>query len=72
MKLALLVFGPIVIVGKYALSCWVWPIRRCWVCKGTGAHQRADRAVRRPCRWCRGSGGRLRIGRRLYNRWNSR
>jgi hypothetical protein len=55
------------LVAVYAVSCWVWPFARCWICEGTGKRARADGRVWRPCRWCRGTGRRLRIGRRLHN-----
>ncbi len=51
----------------YALACWIAPFGRCQTCKGTGSRQTFLTQRHRPCRWCRGSGLRLRIGRRLYN-----
>jgi hypothetical protein len=63
----------LVLAGWYALSCWLWPMRDCWVCRGTGHHRPTDSngrrgRVSRPCRWCKASGKRLRIGRRMWNR----
>ena len=61
------------IATVYGLSCWIYPMRDCWVCEGHGNHRpkgekgRRSRISRR-CRWCRGSGKRLRIGRRVVNR----
>lgn len=53
----------------YAVSCAVRPFRDCWVCDGK-AHHRSKRnpKLSRPCRWCKATGKRLRIGRRLWNR----
>lgn len=58
----------------YALSCWLYPMRDCWCCGGAGHHRPKDDKgrhgrgqVSRPCRWCRRTGKRLRIGRRLAN-----
>jgi hypothetical protein len=51
----------------YALSCWWWPFAHCLCCHGAGKHHRGDGKVHRLCRWCKGSGRRLRIGRRVRN-----
>lgn len=53
----------------YAGSCIVRPFRDCWVCDGA-AHHRSKRnpALSRPCRWCKATGKRLRLGRRAWNR----
>ena len=52
----------------YAGSCWVWPFADCWLCSGRGSHRpKNNRKLSRPCRWCKASGKRLRIGRRLAN-----
>lgn len=55
------------VAAWYALSCWVWPLRPCRCCDGSGRHERKDGKVFRACRWCRGSGRRWRIGRRVWN-----
>ncbi|GAB3862898.1 hypothetical protein ACFPIJ_55190 [Dactylosporangium cerinum] len=54
-------------LAAYALACWIAPFGRCQGCKGTGTRQTFLTHRYRPCRWCRGAGLRLRIGRRLYN-----
>jgi hypothetical protein len=65
----------------YALKCWIKPFTHCHRCGGTGDSPRRwtdrirygqpgkPRAARgRPaCPHCRGTGLRLRIGRRIYN-----
>jgi hypothetical protein len=43
----------------YAGACWLNPFRPCRWCK--------DGRGRRACRWCDGTGRRLRWGRRFYN-----
>ncbi len=56
-------------LAGYALSCAVRPFRDCWLCGGQ-AHHRSKRnpKLSRPCRWCKATGKRLRLGRRLWNR----
>lgn len=54
-------------VAWYVLSCWHWPLGKCMCCKGAGRHARKDGAVFRDCWWCRGTGRRWRIGRRVWN-----
>lgn len=52
----------------YAVSCYVWPFTDCWLCKGNGHHRPdSNRKLSRPCRWCKATGKRLRIGRRVAN-----
>lgn len=64
-----------VLVAWYPVSCIFWPMRDCWCCKGHGHHrppgdEKTHRRgkVSRPCRWCRSTGKRWRVGRRLWNR----
>lgn len=52
---------------SYALACWWFPLRRCFCCKGVGRHFTASRKHHRRCRWCAGTGGRVRAGRRVYD-----
>jgi hypothetical protein len=73
MKVWLIVAAAVAGSAMYYLgSCWLWPFRKCWVCDGTSKHSRRDRKVHRPCRWCRGSGRRLRIGRRIWNHFRGK
>jgi hypothetical protein len=51
----------------YVVECWWFPFGRCWCCSGAGRHSRKDGRVWRDCRVCRGSGKRMRLGRRLFN-----
>lgn len=58
------------VAALYAGSCWWFPYAPCWCCDGKGRHYRKDGKVLRDCKWvCKGSGRRLRIGRRLWNRY---
>lgn len=63
------------IAAWYPWACWRRPFRDCWVCKGNGKHYKTDKDGKRVgntfrrCWWCSGTGGRLRIGRRIYNRY---
>lgn len=68
----------LVLALVYAGSCVLHPMRDCWCCDGAGHHRpEGDKQthrrgkVSRPCRWCRQTGKRLRIGRRLW-RWARR
>lgn len=59
----------LLVLAVYAASCAVWPFADCWCCRGRGHHRpKGNRKLSRPCRWCRASGKRLRIGRRVWNR----
>lgn len=73
----------VILVGAsgYALLCWVSPFGACRACDGTGNHTpwserraarngqtvKRRRRIRKPCRRCKGTGARLRIGRRIHN-----
>jgi hypothetical protein len=54
-------------IASYAIGCLWFPLRRCWCCKGVGRHFSDDRMHHRRCRWCAGSGGRIRLGRRVWS-----
>jgi hypothetical protein len=61
--------GVTLVALAYAGSCVVWPFGDCWLCKGTGHHRATrNRKLSRPCRWCKATGKRLRLGRRAWNR----
>jgi hypothetical protein len=66
------VIGLLILVtlsGGYVLACIGWPYRRCRRCQGAG-HTRAPigRGLRL-CPRCQATGRRLRLGRRLWNRY---
>ena len=53
----------------YVGSCIIRPLRDCWLCDGQGHFRsKSNRKLSRPCWWCKRTGKRLRIGRRLWNR----
>ena len=53
--------------GGYLLACWIWPYRACPTCEGSGKRRSPSGKAWRRCRRCKGTGARLRIGRRVYN-----
>ena len=59
--------AAIVGVAAYAIACWIWPFADCKRCKGKGAFRSPSKKYRRTCRKCKGSGTRLRTGRRIWN-----
>lgn len=66
------VMVALVVAGRaavYVAECCWWQFGKCWCCKGRARHYRDDGKVFRDCRWCRGSGRRLRIGRKVWNRF---
>ena len=66
-----LVIVVLIMAVTYAGSC-VWnPWHDCWCCKGTGKHYRNEDKpkVFRRCWWCKGSGKHMRIGRKIYNKF---
>lgn len=64
--MTLIAAATILILG-YTASCWVLPFGRCWRCGKTGSHPRLITRRLRVCRRCKGSGLRLRHGRRAFN-----
>jgi hypothetical protein len=72
---------PLAAAAGYALLCWLSPFGACRACDGTGnhvswwdrrqartnPHHRPRRRIRKPCKRCKGTGARLRIGRRIHN-----
>jgi hypothetical protein len=66
-----LVLGVIVLGGGYLLLCRIWPYAACRKCGGTGKHRSPTRGSWRKCRRCKGSGTRLRFGRKLLNKYTS-
>jgi hypothetical protein len=53
----------------YLAGCRWRAFKPCWCCKGNGKHYRDDGKAFRDCWWCGGSGRKLRIGRRVWNRF---
>lgn len=63
----LALLGVALVVLSYLLACAVWPYRLCRRCHGT-SRLVTRRGRARYCPRCRGTGLRLRLGRRVYNR----
>lgn len=52
----------------YPVACLIWPYGKCRSCGGSGRrHATFGGKGFRYCRRCKGSGARLRIGRRIFN-----
>ena len=56
------------VAACYAVGCVVWPFTKCRRCDGIGRHHSPGRAYWRDCGRCRGTGARVRFGRRVYGR----
>lgn len=50
----------------YAIACRVWPFADCRKCEGKGRFRSPSGKAWRRCRRCKGSGERVRVGRRLW------
>jgi hypothetical protein len=51
----------------YSLACLFWPFRNCPHCHGSGRRRSPSGKAFGPCRWCKGAGRKLRVGRRIAN-----
>lgn len=51
----------------YLLACWLFPFAACLKCHGDGKKRSASGRAWRACRRCKGSGRRLRLGRKVAN-----
>jgi hypothetical protein len=65
--IAIAVLAALAWTAGYAIACWIWPFTACRRCDGNGKLRSPSGRAWRRCRRCRGSGGRLRAGRWLYN-----
>jgi len=52
-------------VGWRLLAILLFPYAPCWHCRGSGKHRSGK--YWRPCRKCKGTGRRTRLGRRIWN-----
>ena len=55
------------LITGYAALCWLLPFGRCYLCRKTGTRPRLITRRLTTCRRCKGSGLRLRHGRRAFN-----
>lgn len=61
-----LVLLALVLAGGYLAACAIWPFTSCARCDGRGKFRSPSGRAWRRCGRCRGSGSRLRYGRRLW------
>jgi hypothetical protein len=61
------VVAVVVGVPVYWFVCWFWPYTSCRRCGGGGRKRSPSGKNWRPCRKCKGSGTRLRTGRKITN-----
>lgn len=59
----------LVVGALYIVTCWWWPLAGCWRCDGAGKHRSPWGSSWRRCKKCKGSGERIRVGRRLWTRF---
>lgn len=64
--LTLLGLAGLVLAG-YLISLRLWPIKTCGRCDGSGKVRSPSGRAWRTCKRCAGTGGRLRIGRRVMD-----
>lgn len=57
----------VVLAAIYATVCWLSPYGSCLRCGGHGRHKSLIFRREVDCWWCRSSGSRLRVGRRIFN-----
>lgn len=68
----LILFGT-ALVAWYVFACFFWPFRACPWCSGSGRwkepgqSKKKKRPTFRACWICKGTGKRLRLGRRVMN-----
>jgi len=57
----------VVLLAVYAAACAVWPFTSHGRCNGSGKLRSPGGRAWRRCPGCRGTGTKLRVGRRLFN-----
>jgi hypothetical protein len=50
----------------YLISCAIWPFRSCRNCGGLGRFRSPSGRAWRNCHACKGTGGKVRLGRRAW------
>lgn len=50
----------------YGGACAIWPFTDCGKCEGAGQFRSPSGKAFRRCRRCKGSGARVRLGRRMW------
>lgn len=62
---ALTLIAIVTTVGYVVACCW-WPLAACRWCRGRGKFRSPSGKAWRRCRHCKGSGARVRAGRKLW------
>lgn len=58
--------AAVIAAPVYWFVCWFWPFADCRKCKGRGQFASPSGKYRRRCRRCKGSGTKVRLGRRVW------
>ena len=66
------VLAAVALLAAYAAACAIYPFTAHGRCKGTGKLRSPTGRAWRRCPGCRGTGSKIRIGRRLFNATTSR
>ncbi len=61
------VLAAVALLAAYVAACAIYPFIAHGRCNGTGKLRSPSGKAWRTCRGCKGSGRKLRIGRRLFN-----
>lgn len=67
MLIELAVGAAILWAAGYAVACRIWPFASCRRCGGAGKFQSPSGRYWRHCGRCKGSGSRVRTGRRVWD-----
>jgi DnaJ-class molecular chaperone len=62
-----LAMALVAVVGGYVVACWVWPSTACRKCESHGKRRSPTGRAFKICRRCKGTGRRIRTGRRIFN-----
>jgi len=57
-----------VALGGHLVACAIWPYTACRHCEGYGQKRSPSGRAWRLCRRCRGTGTRVRLGRRIWTK----
>lgn len=69
MRLALTATAAVLLwAAGYLAACWLFPFAACRRCDGSGKKRSPSGRAWRRCKRCKGTGARLRIGRKITNR----
>lgn len=60
-----LILAGLILLAGYLAACAIWPFAACRWCGGSGKKRSPSGRAWRPCRHCKASGARVRLGRQL-------